>query len=75
MSELARRFCQFRFRFPLCLCCNMHPAHAPRPALRLGPKEQKIVGGQTSGRDRQDMGGAADPESGNARLIEVLSLA
>ena len=50
----------------------MHPAHAPRPALRLGPKGQKIVGGQTSGRDRQDMRGAADPESGNARLIEAL---
>jgi hypothetical protein len=45
--------------------------HAPRPALRLGPKQQKIVGGQTSGRDRQDKRGAADPESGNARLIEV----
>jgi hypothetical protein len=49
----------------------MHPAHAPRPALRRRPKGQKIVGGQTSGRDRQDMRGAADLESGNARLIEV----
>jgi hypothetical protein len=50
----------------------MHPAHAARPALRLGPKGQKIVCGQISGRDRKDMRGAADPESGNARLVEVL---
>jgi hypothetical protein len=50
----------------------MRPAHAPQPALRLGPTGQKIVGGPTSGGDRQGMRGAADPESGNARLIEVL---
>ena len=32
---------------------------------------QKIVGGQTSGRDRCDILGAVDPEHGNARIIEV----
>jgi hypothetical protein len=32
---------------------------------------QKIVGGQTSGRDRCDIRGAVDFETGNARMIGV----
>ncbi len=52
----------------------MHPAHAARAALRPGPKGRKIVGGQTGGRDCNDMRGAAEPEDRNARLVEVLTV-
>jgi hypothetical protein len=38
-----------------------HPAHEAFPALCRAAKGQKIVGGQTSGRDRCDIRGAVDP--------------
>jgi len=48
-----------------------HPAHEAFPALCRAANGQKIVGGQTNGRDRCEIRGAVDPEQGSARIIEV----
>lgn len=52
----------------------VHPTHEARPAGCWAPKGQKIVIGQTSGRDRLNIHGAVDLETGNTRMIEVLTV-
>ena len=52
----------------------VHPTHAVRPAGCWAPKGVKIAVEQTSGRDRLNIHGALDLETGNTRMIEVLTV-
>ena len=52
----------------------VHPTHEARPAGCWAPKGQKIVIGQTSGSDRLNIHGAVDLETGNTRMIELLTV-
>ena len=52
----------------------VHPTHEARPAGCWAPKGQKIAIEQTSGRDRLNIHGAVDLETGNTRMIEVLTV-
>ncbi len=49
----------------------VHPTHAVRPAGCWGPREEKLAIEQTSGRQRINIHGAIDLESGRTRMIEV----
>ena len=49
----------------------VHPTHAAPPVGCWAPKEQKLAIEQTSGRERSDIHGAIDLESGRTRMIEA----
>jgi transposase len=49
----------------------VHPTHAVRPVGCWGPKDTKIVVEQTSGRQRLNIHGAIDLETGQTRMLEV----
>jgi transposase len=52
----------------------VHPTHAVRPAGCWAPKDAKIAVEQNSGRDRLNIHGAIDLETGRTRMIEALSV-
>jgi transposase len=52
----------------------VHPTHGARPAGCWAPKEVKLALDQSSGRQRLNIHGAIDLESGQTRMIEVLSV-
>ena len=49
----------------------VHPSHAARPAGCWAPKEETLAIEQTSGRQRLNIHGAIDLESGQTRMVEV----
>jgi transposase len=49
----------------------VHPTHAARPAGCWAPRKEKLAIEQTSGRQRINIHGAIDLESGQTRMIEV----
>jgi len=49
------------------------PTHGVRPVGCWAPKEVNLAGEQTSGRDRLNIHGAVDLESGQTRMIDVLT--
>jgi transposase len=49
----------------------VHPTHAARPSGCWAPAHQKLAIEQTSGRQRINIHGAIDLESGQTRMIEV----
>src|SRR6202789_4223607 len=52
----------------------VHPTHAARPVGCSTPTKQKLAIEQTSGRDRINIHGAIDLESGQTRMIEAESI-
>lgn len=52
----------------------VHPTHEVRPAGCWAPKNQKVVVEQTSGRQRLNIHGAIDLETGKTRMIEVTTV-
>ena len=52
----------------------VHPTYEVRPAGCWAPKDKKVVVEQTSGRQRLNIHGAIDLETGNTRMIEVLTV-
>jgi len=52
----------------------VHPTHEVRPAGCWAPKDKKVVVEQTSGRQRLNIHGAIDLETGRTRMIEVLTV-
>ena len=52
----------------------VHPTHGVRPVGCWAPKEVKLAVEQTSGRDRLNIHGAVDLETGQTRMIEVLTV-
>jgi len=52
----------------------VHPTHGARPVGCWAPKEVKVAVDQTSGRDRLNIHGAIDLETGRTRMIEVLTV-
>ena len=49
----------------------VHPTHAARPVGCWAPKQDKLAIEQTSGRQRINIHGAVDLETGQTRMIEV----
>ena len=49
----------------------VHPTHAARPAGCWAPSQEKLAIEQTSGRQRINIHGAIDLETGQTRMIEV----
>ena len=49
----------------------VHPTHATRPAGCWGPKQEKLAIEQTSGRQRLNIHGAINLETGQTRMIEA----
>ena len=49
----------------------VHPTHAVRPVGCRAPKDTTIAVAQTSGRQRLNIHGAIDLETGNTRMLEV----
>ncbi len=49
----------------------VHPTHAARPVGCWAPKEEKLAIEQTSGRQRINIHGAIDLETGQTRMIEA----
>ena len=49
----------------------VHPTHAARPVGCWAPKDQKLAIEQTSGRERINVHGAINLESGQTRMIEA----
>jgi transposase len=49
----------------------VHPTHAVRPVGCWGPKDTKIAVEQSSGRQRLNIHGAIDLETGQTRMLEV----
>ena len=49
----------------------VHPTHAVRPVGCWAPKDTPIAVAQTSGRQRLNIHGAIDLETGNTRMLEV----
>src|ERR1700684_3354254 len=49
----------------------VHPTHAARPVGCWAPKEQKLAIEQTSGRERINIRGAIDLETGQTRMLEA----
>src|SRR4249919_2626998 len=49
----------------------VHPTHAARPVGCWAPKPEKLAIEQTSGRQRINIHGAIDLETGQTRMIEV----
>src|SRR5918994_4201896 len=52
----------------------VHPTHGTRPVGCWAPKEIKVAVDQTSGRDRLNIHGALDLETGTTRRIEVVTV-
>jgi transposase len=52
----------------------VHPTHAVRPAGCWAPKEETLAIEQTSGRQRINIHGAINLETGETRMIEVLTV-
>src|SRR5215472_13569 len=52
----------------------VHPTHAARPVGCWAPKEVPIAIPQTSGRDRLNIHGAINLETGNTRMLEVATV-
>ncbi|MGO9770213.1 MAG: IS630 family transposase [Roseiarcus sp.] len=52
----------------------VHPTHATRPAGCWASKEQKLAIEQTSGRQRINIHGAVNLETGETRMIEALTV-
>src|SRR5277367_5270024 len=52
----------------------VHPTHAARPVGCWAPKGQKLAIEQTSGRERINIHGAIDLESGQTRMVEAESI-
>ena len=52
----------------------VHPTHAVRPAGCWAPKDTKVAVEQTSGRQRLNIHGAIDLETGKTRMLEVLTV-
>jgi transposase len=52
----------------------VHPTHAARPAGCWAPRCEKLAIEQTSGRQRINIHGAVDLETGQTRMIEALSI-
>lgn len=52
----------------------VHPTHEVRPAGCWAPKGSKVAIEQTSGRDRLNVHGAIDLETGKTKMIEVLTV-
>jgi transposase len=52
----------------------VHPTHEVRPAGCWAPKGAQVAIGQTSGRDRLNIHGAINLETGQTRMIEVLTV-
>jgi transposase len=53
----------------------VHPTHAVRAAGCWAPKQETLAIGQTSGRQRINIHGAINLETGQTRMIEVLTVA
>jgi transposase len=49
----------------------VHPTHAARPVGCWGPEQDKLAIEQSSGRDRINIHGAIDLETGQTRMIDV----
>jgi transposase len=52
----------------------VHPTHAARPAGCWAPKQETLAIEQTSGRQRINIHGAINLETGQTRMIEVLTV-
>ncbi len=52
----------------------VHPTHAVRPVGCWAPKEIPVAVAQTSGRQRLNIHGAIDLESGQTRMLEALTV-
>jgi transposase len=52
----------------------VHPTHGARPVGCWAPRDTKIAIDQTSGRERLNIHGAIDLETGNTRMIDVLTV-
>ena len=52
----------------------VHPTHAVRPAGCWAPKQEKLAIEQTSGRQRINIHGAIDLQTGQTRMIEALTI-
>ena len=52
----------------------VHPTHAARPTGCWAPKETKVAIDQTSGRQRLNIHGAIDLETGKTRMLEVVTV-
>ena len=52
----------------------VHPPHAVRPVGCWGPKDTKVAVAQTSGRQRLNVHGAIDLETGKTRMLEVATV-
>lgn len=52
----------------------VHPTHAARPVGCWAPKDVKVAVDQTSGRDRLNIHGAIDLETGKTRVLEVVTV-
>lgn len=52
----------------------VHPTHAVRPVGCWAPKDVKVAVDQTSGRDRLNIHGAIDLETGKTRVLEVVTV-
>jgi transposase len=52
----------------------VHPSHAARPAGCWAPKQETLAIEQTSGRERINIHGAIELETGQTRMIEVLTV-
>src|SRR3978361_831387 len=51
-----------------------HPTHGVRPVRCWGPKDQPVAIEQTSGRQRLNIHGAIDLETGKTRMIEAVTV-
>jgi transposase len=52
----------------------VHPTHAVRPVGCWAPKDTPVAVAQTSGRQRLNIHGALDLETGQTRMLEVLTV-
>src|ERR1035437_10763580 len=52
----------------------VHPPHAARPVGGWAPSQEKLAIEQTSGRQRINIHGAIDLETGQTRMIEALTI-
>ncbi|MGH8335655.1 MAG: IS630 family transposase, partial [Gammaproteobacteria bacterium] len=52
----------------------VHPTHAVRPVGCWAPRDTKIAVAQTSGRQRLNIHGAIDLETGKTRMLEVVTV-
>ena len=52
----------------------VHPTHEARPAGCWAPKDTKVAIAQTSGRDRLNIHGAIDLETGKTKMLEMITV-